>query len=243
MQSQICMSIPIRQAAPFLAPPMHPSLMPLWLIHLGALGLFFVAVVDSSPIPLSLPGSTDLLLLWLVAYGGDPWLLAALAIAGSLVGGYSTWHLGAEGAKRHCAITCRRVFSVGLSDGWSVTASLPYFSPHCFLRPFRYLPFALASGALGVSRRRFLLVYGSARTLRYSLIAWLGVVYGRHAIRMWSGTFQKWSIPLIIVFVGLLIAGTCFGIWKVSGLRKIDAAEKLELHDKATEACATPEVA
>ena len=73
--------------------------MPLWLIHLGALGLFFVAVVDSSPIPLSLPGSTDLLLLWLVAYGGDPWLLAALAIAGSLVGGYSTWHLGRRGGE------------------------------------------------------------------------------------------------------------------------------------------------
>jgi len=237
------MSIPIRQAAPFLAPPMHPSLMPLWLIHLGALGLFFVAVVDSSPIPLSLPGSTDLLLLWLVAYGGDPWLLAALAIAGSLVGGYSTWHLGRRGgeaALRHY-VPARLL---GRVVRWVERHRiLAVFLPALLPPPIPLLPFALASGALGVSRRRFLLVYGSARTLRYSLIAWLGVVYGRHAIRMWSGTFQKWSIPLIIVFVGLLISGTCFGIWKVSGLRKIDAAEKLELHDKATEACATPEVA
>jgi hypothetical protein len=104
------------------------------------------------------------------------------------------------------------------------------------------LPFALASGALGVSRRRFLVVYGSARTLRYSLIAWLGVVYGRHAIRLWSGSLQKWSTPLIGVFAGLLIAGTCFGIWKVSGLRKIDAADSLALR-KSARVCATPDAA
>jgi hypothetical protein len=92
------------------------------------------------------------------------------------------------------------------------------------------LPFALASGVLGVSRRRFLVVYGAARTLRYSLIAWLSVIYGRHAIRIWSGTLQRWSTPLLCAFAGLLVAGICFGIWKVSGLRKIDAAEKLAQH-------------
>jgi len=53
---------------------------------------------------------------------------------------------------------------------------------------------------------------------------------------MWSGTLQKWSTPLISVFAGLLIAGTCFGIWKVSGLRKIDAADKLALHKAAARA-------
>ena len=93
------MSIPVRQAALFLAPPVHRLLMPHWLTHLGALGLFSVAVVDSSFIPLPLPGSTDLLLLWLVANGGDPWLLAAIAIAGSLVGGYATWNLGRRGGE------------------------------------------------------------------------------------------------------------------------------------------------
>jgi hypothetical protein len=93
--------------------------------------------------------------------------------------------------------------------------------------PIPLLPFALASGALGVSRRRFLTVFSAARSLRYSFIAWLGVTYGRRIVRMWSGSLEKWSTPLLCGFVGLLIAGACFGIWKIRGLRKIDAAQKL----------------
>jgi membrane protein YqaA with SNARE-associated domain len=236
------MSIPIRQAALFLARPVHHSLMPHWLTHLGALGLFPVAVVDSSPIPLPLPGSTDLLLLWQVAYGGDPWLPAAFAIAGSLVGGYSTWHVGRRGGE---AALRRYVPArlLGRVVGWVERHRiLAVFLPALLPPPIPLLPFALASGALGVSRRRFLVVYGSARTLRYTLIAWLGVDYGRHAIRLWSGSLEKWSTPLICAFMILLLAGMCFGIWKVSGLRKIDAADNLALR-KAARACATPDAA
>jgi membrane protein DedA with SNARE-associated domain len=89
------------------------------------------------------------------------------------------------------------------------------------------LPFALASGALGVSRRRFLAVFGAARSLRYSFIAWLGVAYGRRIVRLWSGTLQRWSTPLLCVFVGLLALGIGFGIWKIRELRQIEAAEEL----------------
>jgi len=237
------MSILLRHPALSHAPPLHRSLMWHWLTHLGGLGLFSVAIVDSSPVPLPLPGSTDLLLLWLVAYGGDPWLLAAFAIAGSLVGGYSTWHLGRRGGeaalRRYVpARLLRRVVA------WvELHPILAVFLPAVLPPPIPLLPFALASGALGVARSRFLVVYGSARTLRYSLIAWLGVVYGRHAIRLWSGTLQKWSTPLIGVFVVLLIAGTCFGIWKARGLRKIDAADKRALYKAAARACKTPEIA
>ena len=225
-----------------MTPPHHP-LLPHWLTHLGPLGLFAVAVFDSSPIPLPIPGSTDLLLLWLVAHSGDPWLLVLCAVSGSLLGGYTAWHIGHKGGEA----ALRHYVPTRLLDRVVVWVEhhpvLAVFLPAVLPPPIPLLPFALASGALGVSRRRFLAIYGSARTLRYSLIAWLGVAYGRHAIRLWSGTLQKWSIPLISVFAGLLIAGTCFGIWKVSGLRKIDAARKLVLQDEATQACANPGIA
>jgi membrane protein YqaA with SNARE-associated domain len=230
------MSMFVRQLMRLPAPASHQPLAPRWLTHLGVLGLFSVAVVDSSVIPLPLPGSTDLLLLWLVAHSGDPWMLAPCAIAGSILGGYTTWHIGRRGgeeALRHYvpARLLRRIV------GWVERHRLlAVFLPALLPPPIPLLPFALASGALGVSRSRFLAVFGAARSLRYSFIAWLGVTYGRRIVRLWSGTLQTWSTPLLCVFVGLMVASLCFGIWKIRGLRKIEAAEKLALLDEATQA-------
>jgi membrane protein YqaA with SNARE-associated domain len=210
-------------------PSPHSSLAPQWLTHLGALGLFFVAVVDSSVIPLPLPGSTDLLLLWLVAHGGDPWLLASCAVAGSILGGYTTWHIGRRGgeaALRHFVPARLLSRVVAWVEHHPVLA---VFLPAMLPPPIPLLPFALASGALGVPRRRFLAIFGAARSLRYFFIAWLGVIYGRRIVRLWSGSLQKWSTPLLCVFVGLLIAGISFGVWKIRGLRNIDDAKKLVL--------------
>jgi membrane protein YqaA with SNARE-associated domain len=158
--------------------------VPHWLTHLGALGLFSIAVVDSSVIPLPIPGSTDLLLLWLVAHRGDPWLLVPLAVAGSILGGYTTWHIGRRGgeaALRHY-VPARLL---GRIVGWVERHRiLAVFLPALLPPPIPLLPFALASGALGVSRTRFLVVFGAARSLRYSFVAWLGVVYGRSVVRL-----------------------------------------------------------
>jgi len=232
MLSPALMAVLLRQLAQLPAPRVHSSLMPSWLTHLGALGLFFIAVVDSSVVPLPLPGSTDLLLLWLVAHSGDPWLLTACAIAGSLLGGYTTWQIGRRGGE---AALRRRVPARLLARivGWVERHRiLAVFLPALLPPPIPLLPFALASGALGVSRRRFLVVFGAARSLRYSFIAWLGVTYGRRIVRLWSSSLQKWSTPLLCVFVGLLVAGLCFGIWKLRGSRKINAPETRAMHDE-----------
>lgn len=227
------MSVFVWQPAQFLSPSPHKSLAPHWLTHLGAFGLFFVAVVDSSVFPLPLPGSTDLLLLWLAANGGDPWLLAPCAVAGSILGGYTTWVIGYKGgetALRHYvpARLLRRV--VAWVEHHPVLA---VFAPALLPPPIPLQPFVLASGSLGVSSRRFLAVFGAARALRYSFIAWLGVTYGRRIVRLWSGSIEKWSTPLLCSFVVLLTAGVCFGIWKIRGLRRIDPAGGRASHDQA----------
>ena len=195
-------------------PPVHHALLPHWLIHLGTLGIFAVAVIDSSFIPLPIPGSTDLLLLWLVSHNHDPLLLAPAAILGSLLGGYTTWHLGRKGGEK----ALQRWVSpriLGFIVGWVERHPiLAVFLPAVLPPPIPLSPFILASGALGVSRPRFLAAYSTARALRYSLISWLAVSYGRHIVRLWSNELEKWSAPLLWTFLVLLVAGLGFGIWK-----------------------------
>lgn len=219
-----------------LAPGIHSALVPQWLTHLGALGLFFVAVIDSSVIPLPLPGSTDLLLLFMVAHSGNPWLLAPCAIVGSILGGYTTWHIGRRGGEEALRNYVPARLLVRVVEWVERHGILAVFLPALLPPPIPLLPFALASGALGVSRRRFLVVFGAARSVRYSFIAWLGVAYGRRIVRLWSGSLQKWSTLLLSVFVVLLVACIGFGVWKVRGLRKVDAEEKLASQEEAAQA-------
>jgi membrane protein DedA with SNARE-associated domain len=111
---------------------------------------------------------------------------------------------------------------------------LAVFLPALLPPPIPLLPFALASGALGVSRRRFLIVFGVARALRYSFVAWLGVAYGRRMVRLFSGSLEKWSKPLLCIFVALLVASVGYAILKVQSLRRIDAAKRPARPGKAT---------
>jgi membrane protein YqaA with SNARE-associated domain len=206
----------------------HHSLVPRWVMHLGPLGLFLVSIVDSSVVPLPIPGTTDLLLLWMVARSGNPWLLAVSAIAGSLLGGYTTWQIGQRGGEA----ALQRWVSPRLLDhivAWvKKHPVLSVFLPAVLPPPIPLSPFILASGALGVSRNRFLLVFGSARVLRYSLIAWFALSYGRRAVRLWSKELQQWSTPLLWTFVTVLVVGIGFSIWQFLRHRKSNRSPKAE---------------
>ena len=207
----------------------HHSLVPHWLTHLGPLGLFAVAVVDSSVIPLPIPGSTDLLLLWLVSHNGDPWLLASTAIAGSLIGGYTTWRLGCKGGEAALQRWVSPRLLARIVRWVEHHPVLSVFLPAVLPPPIPLSPFVLASGALGVSLKRFLAAFGVARTLRYSLIAWLAVAYGRRVVRRWSNELQRWSAPLLWTFLALSIAGAGFAIWKLRAQPKPGSKEEREI--------------
>ena len=61
-------------------------------LHLGAVGLFFLAILDSSPLPTF--GGLDILTAILAASHRNPWYeYATTATAGSVVGAYLTFRL------------------------------------------------------------------------------------------------------------------------------------------------------
>ncbi|MFY9936867.1 MAG: VTT domain-containing protein [Silvibacterium sp.] len=192
----------------------HKHLVPHWLIHLGALGVFVVAVIDSSIIPLPVPGSTDLLVLLLTANQGNAWLLTVAAISGSMIGGYLTWSGGKKGGEGMLQRYVPQRFLKPISRWVERHGALTVCVASILPPPIPLTPFLLSAGALGVPRNRFLASFAVARTLRYSFIAWLGVTYGRRVIRVWSQYLAGWSEVILWTFIGLLIAAAVFGIWK-----------------------------
>ena len=203
-----------------------------WLMSLGGIGVFGVAIVDSSVIPLPLPGSTDLLLLLLASHRGSTWKSAAwlafCAFAGSMIGGYLTWHAGKMGGEKTLEkyvpkrILGRVTGWVQRHGAWSVglAAILP--------PPVPLTPFLLAAGALKVGRGAFLWFYGAARAIRYGLLAWLGVTFGRRIVRTWQKDLSGWSTTILWVYGGLVVIGILYGVWKFrQGRRSGEAVGKV----------------
>jgi membrane protein YqaA with SNARE-associated domain len=191
-----------------------------WLVHLGAPGVFGVSLVDATIIPLAIPGSTDLLLLWLIAHGANPFLFVSCAVAGSLIGGYTTWKLGKKGGEE----AIKRYVPPHMQQrvrGWSQNHPiLAVLLPSVLPPPIPLWPFLLAAGALGATLRRFLLAFGIGRGLRYSLMGWLAVHYGRHMIQLWSKTLDKWSTPILWTFVILTVGGLVYSMKKIRSAKQ-----------------------
>lgn len=192
----------------------HKSLLPHWLIHFGLLGVFGVAVIDASVIPLPLPGSSDLLVLLLTAHRGNPWLAVAAGVLGSLAGGYFTWSAGKRGGEamlnRYASERLLKRIKQWMNHNGALTVGIACVLPP----PLPLMPFLLAAGAFGISRARYMISLGIARSVRYGLIAWLGATYGRMVVRAWSRYLAGWADVILWSFVGLLIAAALVAVWK-----------------------------
>jgi membrane protein DedA with SNARE-associated domain len=76
------------------------------------------------------------------------------------------------------------------------------------------MPILLAAGALGVSRRRFLVSFSVTRAFRYAVVAWLAVTYGRALVRAFQHYLSGWSSTIMWIYLGLVVAGVLYGLWK-----------------------------
>jgi len=190
----------------FVAPILALS---LWhgLRRLRSLGLVIVGIADSSLIPM--PGSTDVLTIWLAATEREYWpFYAAMATLGALIGGYLTYELARRGGKealerrkaRKRAEKLYRSFERWGFGAVAVPAMLP--------PPFPIVPFLLAAGALQYPRKKFLSALALGRGIRFTVIAALGAHYG-DAI---AGFFAKYYTPALIVLIALAVAGAALAL-------------------------------
>lgn len=181
-----------------------------WVVRLGGLGLILLGLVDNSFIPV--PGSIDLLTIVLAAHHREWWwYYAAMATIGSLAGAYLTFRLGWKGGeqtlqKKVPAAEAQRVYRIFRKFGF-----FAIFVPALLPPPVPIVPFVLAAGILKYSLRKFLLALGSARLLRYGLVAYLGSRYGR-GIFAWVGHSYK---PVLIILIALGVVAGGVVVWYV----------------------------
>jgi membrane protein YqaA with SNARE-associated domain len=186
------------------------------LRHLGATGLFLLAILDSSPLPTF--GGPDILTAILAARHGEPWYYYALmATTGSVIGAYVTFRMarGAGAGYLHRKFGERRVAGLlRFFDRWGtgalvVTTAVPF--------PFPTSAFFAAAGVVGYPVRTYLMVVTIARAVRYSGIALIASHYGRHFIRVLRhpDRYMGW----LALAAGIVIAVTAATILLT---RKID---------------------
>lgn len=181
-----------------------------WVVRLGGLGLILLGLVDNSFIPV--PGSIDLLTIVLAAHHREWWwYYAVMATIGSLAGAYLTFRLGWKGGeqtlqKKVPAAEAQRVYRIFRKFGF-----FAIFVPALLPPPVPIVPFVLAAGILKYSLRKFLLALGSARLLRYGLVAYLGSRYGR-GIFAWVGHSYK---PVLIILIALGVVAGGVVVWYV----------------------------
>jgi membrane protein YqaA with SNARE-associated domain len=189
--------------------------MPDWLLHLGIFGIFGVAFLDSAPFLLPIPGSTDLLILIFAAHHENAILLAAAAVLGSLFGGYVTWETGKRGGDPMLDRYVPRRIRSRVKRWTKAHGTLTVLMAALLPPPVPLLPFLLAAGALGVSRRQFLVALATARILRYGGEAALGATYGHEILRLWSRYLSSGlSTAILWTFLALLLSGIGFGVWR-----------------------------
>ena len=185
------------------------------LLSLGIFGVFFVSIVDSSFVPLPVPGITDIMIIVMSARQQNVILLVLLATAGSALGGYFSYQVGQRGGmaflKRHVPARIFKRVCDWMENHAILSVALPAILPP----PMPLSPFVLAAGALNMSRKKFMITFTVSRAIRHTIAAWLGIHYGRHILRLWNSLSAKYATPvLIVLWVGIAIS-CAFAFWKL----------------------------
>ncbi len=153
------------------------------LRHLGATGLFFLAVLDSSPLPTF--GGPDIVTALLAAGNRPLWFeYASAAAAGSVLGAYMTFRVArTAGAayldrkfKKNVEGKFLKLFNQWGTGSLAASTLIPLPTPTSL--------FFAAAGASDYPRGQFLSIVAVCRGIRYFAIAFIAAHYGRRFLRV-----------------------------------------------------------
>ena len=201
-------------ATAILAAPSHGKLLSLFF-RFGIFGVFFISIIDSSFVPLPLPGVTDIMIIVLAAQHTNVLLLVALATAGSAAGGYLSYKVGHSGGMAFLEKNVPPRIFKRVCHWMEHHAILAVALPAILPPPMPLSPFVLAAGALKMSQRTFLTTFTVSRFLRHTFAAWLGVHYGPHVLHFWARFSEKWATTILSVLWAGIFIGCAVAFYKL----------------------------
>jgi len=197
------------------APHHHANPLIHLLLSFGLIGVLLVSVVDSSFVPLPIPGITDILIVVLAAQHANLFLLVGAASLGSFLGGGFSYQVGQSGGlsflEKHVPARIFKPVCRWMEAHAFLSVALPALLPP----PMPLSPFVLAAGALKMSRKKFLTTFTVSRLLRHALAAWLGIHYGRGVLRVWNLFTRKWGVAILIAIWSIILVGVGIAFWKL----------------------------
>lgn len=186
-----------------------------YFFRLGLLGLFFICVIDSSPIPLPIPGSSDILVVLLAAQRQGWLMVTIVATIGSIVGGAISYQTGATGGlplmDKYVPARFRDRLRRWTTEHALLSVALPAILPP----PAPLMPFLIAAGAMRMPRRRFLWSFTLSRFVRHAFYAWLGIHYGRKIMPVYQRFADHYGWMLLVVVWGSVAFGVIYAIVKL----------------------------
>ena len=193
----------------------HVSPAVAFFFHLGIAGLFIVSLVDSSFVPLPIPGITDILLVVYAAAHENPILLVAIATAGSAAGGFLSHAAGQAGGmaflQKHVPERILTRVTGWMEHHAILSVALPALLPP----PMPLSPFVLVAGAVCMKRSKFMTAFTLSRLARHSIAVWLGIHYGKSVLHLWSRFSARWGTAFLIVLWSLILIFATVGIWRL----------------------------
>lgn len=185
------------------------------LFRFGLVGLFLVSIVDSSFVPLPIPGVTDILVILYAANHVNVFVLVAIATVGSALGGFFSHWAGQAGGmaflEKHVSKRYLKPAQRWVENHAVLSVAVPAILPP----PVPLSPFVLVAGAVEMSRRKFMIAFTTSRFLRHVIAAWLGIRYGKQVLHLWNQFSSRWAVTILIVFWSVTILFTAIGIWKL----------------------------
>jgi membrane protein YqaA with SNARE-associated domain len=185
------------------------------LFRLGLLGLFVVSCIDSSFIPLPVPGVTDIMIVVYAAAHANVFLLVIIATAGSAVGGLFSHAAGQAGGmaflEKHVPAAILKRVTAWMESHAILSVAVPAILPP----PMPLSAFVLAAGAVHMSRKKFMTAFVISRFCRHAIAAWLGIHYGKAVLRFWSHFSEKWGTTILIVLWSSILLFTAIAAWRL----------------------------